>query len=164
MNKIEQHIWDYLDGTCSEQEKMQIAELIDKNPAYQTAYNELKNLHAELKNIELDEPSMAFTRNVMNQVNILPVPGSIRSLVDKRIIYGIGGFFLLAILILLAFAFSMVDWTRPADAAIATFNLPQVYFSPSLNSTLIRSFIFADLIVGLYFLDSILRKKIMPGK
>ena len=128
MNKIEQHIWDYLDGTCSEQEKMKIAELIDKNPAYQTAYNELKNLHAELKNIELDEPSMAFTRNVMNQVNILPVPGSIRSLVDKRIICGIGGFFLLAILILLAFAFSMVDWTQPADAAIATFNLPQVYF------------------------------------
>lgn len=161
MSIIEQHIWDYLDGTCSEQDRKKIAQLIETDPAYRLAYADLKDLHADLGQIELDEPPMSFTRNVMDQVTPLPVPGSIRSLIDKRIIYGIAGFFLFSIVLLLVMMFNQIDWSQPANAALPEFKVPQVNYTSLIDSNYLRMFFFADLILGLYILDSVMRKKLL---
>ena len=161
MNMIEQQIWDYLDGICSEHERKKIALLIETDPEYRVVYADLKNLHRDLGQMELDEPSMSFTRNVMDQVTPLPVPGSIRSLIDKRIIYGIAGFFLLSIVLLLTLVFSQIDWSQQASAALPEFKMPQVNYRSLMDSTYLRMFFFADLILGLYILDSVMRKKLL---
>ena len=160
MNIMEQRIWDYLDGTCNEQESKGIADLIDTDPVYRLTYSEIKVLHEELEKIDLDEPSMGFTRNVMEKIAAMPVAGSIKSLIDKRIIYGIGVFFLVSILVLLALVFSQVDWAKPVTAAVPL-NVPRLDYLSNINSTYMQIFLFADIVLGLYILDIVLRKKML---
>ena len=162
MNIIEQQVWDYLDGACSVQDGEKIAQLIETDQAYRSVYAELKVLHSDLANIELDEPSMSFTRNVMDKVAAAPVPGSIRSLVDKRIIYSIAAFFVLSLLVMLAVTIGQIDWTQPATAALPEYEIPKVDYLSFMDGTFFRVFLFADLILGLYFLDSIIRKRLLP--
>lgn len=161
MNIMEQRIWDYLDGTCNEQERKRTEQLLATDSAYQAAYAELENLHQDLAKIELDEPSMSFTRNVMDQVASMPVPGSVKSLVDKRIIYGIAAFFLVSIRVLLIMIFKQIDWVQPVRVALPEYKLPEVDYSFYLNSTYLRLFFFADIVLGLYLLDGMLRKKVL---
>lgn len=158
---IEQRIWDYLDGTCNEQERQKIEHLLATDFQYQTAYAELENLHKDLASIELDEPSMGFTRNVMSQVESMPIPGSVKSLVDKRIIYGIAAFFLVSIVALLAMVFKQINWIQPVTDALPDYKLPEVNYSFYFNSTYLRLFFFADIVLGLYLLDGLLRKKML---
>lgn len=159
MNIIEQRIWDYLDGTCDEQESKDIARLLEVDPEYQQMYSELKSLNEDMVKMDLDQPSMAFARNVMERISPLPVPGSIRSLVDKRIIYGIASFFIISILALLTVVFFQIDWAKPVANSLPDLQIPAVNYSTYLNSTYLRIFLFADLILGLYILDSLMRKK-----
>lgn len=161
MKTIEQQIWDYLDGACTEQEREKIAQLIETDLVYKNAYAEFKALHQQLDTMELDEPSMGFTRNVMEKVVAETAPGAIRSLIDKRIIYGIAAFFLVSILVLLAVAFNQIDWSKPAVQVLPDYKLPQVDFSSYLNSTVLRSFFLVDLVLGLYILDSVMRKRML---
>ncbi|HYK75567.1 MAG TPA: hypothetical protein VEV16_01190 [Daejeonella sp.] len=161
MNIVEQRIWDYLDGTCSSQERKDVETLIHTDPVFQAAYQEQKALHESLSTFELEEPSMAFTRNVMELVKLEPRPGSVKSLIDKRIIYGIAAFFLITITAFLIAALWQVNWTEPASGLAAEYQLPKVDFSKYLSSTLINMFFFADIILGLYLLDSFLRKRLV---
>ena len=161
MNIMEQQIWDYLDGNCSLEERKKIGELIIIDPVYQALYAELKGLHEEIGTMELDEPSMGFTRNVMDKVAALPVTSSARSLIDKRIIYGIAGFFLLSIVALLAMVFTQIDWTKPVSEVLPEYNAPKLDFSSYVNGPYLQIFFFADVILGLYIVDSVMRKKML---
>jgi len=163
MNLIEQQVWDYLDGTCTGQEHKKIEYLINNDQAYRSIYAELKSLHFDLSKIELDEPSMSFTRNVMDKVAGSPVPGSIRSLVDKRIIYSIAAFFAISMIAMLAVTLSQIDWTQPASTALPEYEIPKVNYLSIMDGTFFRIFLFADLILGLYFLDSIMRKSMLSN-
>lgn len=77
--------------------------------------------------------------------------------VDKKIIYSIGGFFLISLLALIGYVFYKVKLDMPAfDLKVnLDFNLNQ-YITP----TAIYAFLFADLVIGLIFLDQFLRKKV----
>jgi hypothetical protein len=161
MNIIEQQVWEYLDGTCSMQERKNLAQLIDSDPVYRAAYNELKSLQEDLSKLDLDEPSMGFTRDVMTKVAALPVPGSIKSLVDKRIIYGIAAIFLVSLITLLALSISQIEWAKPVTASLLTLELPKMDYTSYFNSTYLQVFFFVDLVLGLYLLDSVLRKKML---
>lgn len=160
MNIIEQRIWDYLDGTCNPQERKAIEHLIETDPLYAQSFRELKLLNEDLSaGVELDEPSMSFTRNVMEKIALEPVPGSIKSLIDKRIIYGIAAFFVVTIAALLVVLLSQVDWAQPVKSSIPQYKVPEVDFSQYFNSTFLKTFFFADIVLGLYMLDSVLRKR-----
>ncbi len=159
MNKIEQRIWDYLDGTCNVQERKEIEQLIETDPVYQAAYGDLKKLNQHISAIDLDEPSMSFSRNLMEKIQAEPIPGYIKSLIDKRIIYGIAGFFLLTIMALLVVLLVQVDWTQPVTGVLNDYKMPSVDFSKYMNNTVLKSFLFADIILGLYVLDTILRNR-----
>jgi hypothetical protein len=161
MNIVEQHIWDYLDGTCSMQETKNIEKLLTIDPVYRQVYAELKTLQDELAALDLDEPSMSFTRKVMDEVATVPVPGSVKALVDKKIIYGIAALFLVSILILLLMVFSQLDWSRPVAVALPQYKMPQINFSSYINPSYLRIFLLADFILGLYILDSVMRKRLL---
>jgi len=163
MNIVEQHVWEYLDGTCSEQDHKKIEHLIENDPVYKAAYAELQVLHLDLSQIDLEEPSMSFTRNVMEKVAAAPAPGSIRSLVDKRIIYSIAAFFALSMMMMLVFALSQIDWSQPASSVLPEYEIPKVNYLSFMDGTFFRMFLFADLILGLYFLDSIMRKRMLSN-
>ncbi|MDB5121419.1 MAG: hypothetical protein JWN56_2637 [Sphingobacteriales bacterium] len=161
---IEQQIWDYIDGTCSEQERYHIESLIETDPIYKAAYQELTAINNDFSLLDTDEPSMSFTRNLMDKVKLEPVPGSLKSLIDKRIIYGIAAFFLISIAALLVVVFANITWSEPGTNAFSEITLPKVNYSSYINSTVINCFYIFDLVIGLYFLDSLLSKKLNHKK
>lgn len=164
MNLIEQRIWDLLDGNATGEERTLTEQLIESNPDYRKVYEEFKSFNSLVSTVELDEPSMSFCRNVMDQIQMEPVSRSVKSLIDKRIIYGIMTFFLLTITILLGFLLSQIDWSQPTGLEKLEYKFPVVNIFKSLNDTLINIFFFSYIIIGLYFLDGFLRRKLLISK
>ena len=154
MKNIEEKIWDSVAGISSAKEEKELKALLAHHTAYQKLHNEIKQLHASLKMLDLEEPSMAFQRKVINQIEALPTPASI-PLVDKRIIRGIAAFFLLSISLLLSVLIYQTDW----NSGGMNWKMPEMNWNFELNRRLVDGFIFLDLILGLYFLDEFLRKK-----
>ena len=155
MKNIEEQIWKYVSGHCSAQEKRELEGLMNERPELRVLFQEISATHSTLMQLELEEPSMGFQRKVMEQIEVLPKPSRF-PLVDQRIIRGIAGFFALSILGLLAYAFYLTDWSQSK----LSFKMPD--FSWSLhffNKPVLCAFLFLDMILGLYFLDYLLRKK-----
>jgi hypothetical protein len=156
MKTIEEQLWDYIDGNCSDTEKIEIEAKITSNVEYSETYKELLLVHSELDKIEFEEPSMSFTRNVMEQVNLELKPVALKTKVDNRIIYSIGGFFVLAILSIFGYVIASADWNFK-------FNLPQINFdlyeSKIIAPTTIKIFLMVDVILALIYVDSFLRRK-----
>lgn len=159
MNIVEQRIWDYLDGNCNAREAAIIAQLIESDPVFKSAYNDIKAIDLDLAHLELDEPSMSFNRNVMENIRVLPTPGSVKDLIDKRIIYSITGFFLITIFVLLGILLASTNW-----GDIQGLTIPESFkvhnLQQYLNSTVIKGFLFFDLVLILFFVDNFFRKRI----
>ena len=162
MNNLEQRIWDYLDGTGTEEERELTKQLIGSDSEFRAMYEELRSIHLTVSSMDLDEPSMSFNRNLMEKIDLEAVPGSVKSLIDKRIIYGITAFFLITITALLGVLLYQTDWSRQTSFDMPDFNMPEIDTSNYLNSTLINIFFFADIIVALYLFDGFLSKRKSP--
>ncbi|MFA6946874.1 MAG: hypothetical protein WC220_13345 [Pedobacter sp.] len=160
MNLIEQRIWDYLDGTGTDQERKLTEKLIESDPAYLLVYEECKSFNKLVSATGQDEPSMSFTRNVMDKISLEPVPGSLISMIDKRIIYGITAFFLITITALLGILFYQIDWSQSAGYNMPEFNMPAINTGKYLDNAFIHIFFFIDMIIGLYLFDGFLRKRL----
>ncbi len=154
---IEQRIWDYIDGNLSEAENKEITILIETNPEYQLVYSQLIDINSSLNDMELDEPSMGFTRSVVEKISLSPVPGSVKSMVDKRIIGGLASFFVLTIFGLLAYA--IFNFSGQTPGYKTEIEVQWANFNGFQSPDNILGFIFLDAILGLYLLDGWLRRK-----
>lgn len=157
MNTIEQQLWDYIDGNLNEIQRKNIEEKIETDAAVKLQYEELLNLNFAFSEMEIDEPSMSFIRNVMESVALEPAPVSLKTKVDTKIIFGIGGFFVLSILALLGYVLYNSTFTMPDFGKYFTsnFNL-ETYITP----TALYIFIGFDIVIGLIFMDYLLRRNL----
>jgi len=153
MNKIEEQLWNYIDGNCTATEKTEIEAKIASNLQYSTMYNELMAVHNELNLLGFEEPSMSFTRNVMEHVNLELKPVALKTKVDNRIIYSIGAFFGLAILGIFIYAISITKMDFDFKMPTIDFHLDKL-----VTSTSIQVFLMVDIALALVYLDSCLRK------
>ena len=160
MNLIEQRIWDFLDGIGTDDERKLTGQLIENDFEYRKVYENLKSFNKLVSTVELEEPSMSFTRNLIDKINLEPNPGTIRSLIDKRIVYGITAFFLITIFALLGFLFYQVDWSQNSGFGTLEYKSLVIDTSKFQNNTLINIFFFSDIIIGLYFLDVFFRNRL----
>ncbi|EHQ26834.1 hypothetical protein [Mucilaginibacter paludis] len=160
MNEIEEKLWNYIDGSCSVEEQQAIGILIESNEAYKLKFDELLKLNAEFAAIELDEPSMAFTYNVMEAIRTETAQQPLKAAIDKRIIRIISAFFVIAIAFILIAAFSSVNWSavQGGNYQFSGVKIPQL--QNYLSATVVKGFICFDVVLGLVLLDSYLRKKI----
>ena len=159
--QIEQHIWDYIDGLSSPQEKAMVEKFMQTDPAWKTIYNELNALNTEIHLTDMmEEPSMRFTRNVMEEVSKFHVAPPARSYINKKVIYGIAAFFILSVVALLGYAFTTFDFSTTTSTA-PIFNTKSLEVDPFkyLNTTVLNIFVFMDVIAGLLLLDRYLSKK-----
>lgn len=161
MNTIEEQLWNYIDNNCTPKERATVEARLALDKAYQDLYQELLAVHQELTSIELDEPSMSFTRNVMEQVKLEPRPIALKTKVDQRIIGFIGAFFVLSLLavFILAIANSKVN----IDFSMPKFNW-NISMSKLANPTVLNVFLLVDLVLALIYIDSLLRKKRIQKK
>lgn len=159
MNTIEEKLWSYIDGTCSGEDKKAIDILIERDDVYKRKYQELLVLNQELSNFELEEPSMAFTYNVMEAIRAEHAQQPLKAGINKRIIKGISGFFIVSITLLLILAISNVH-TGSANISV---HLPDSLRLPDIKNYLskpvLEGFLFFDIVLGLFLFDAWLRRK-----
>jgi len=159
MNTIEEKLWNYIDGSCSEEEQKAISTLIAQDEVYRRKYEELLKLNQEFSEMELDEPSMAFTYNVMEDIRAEHASQPLKAAINPRIIKGIAGFFILTILFFVIYMLSSVH----VSTANVSVHVPDAVKLPDLtgffNIRLLEGFIFFDVVLGLFLFDAWLRRR-----
>ncbi|MEZ2335938.1 anti-sigma factor [Mucilaginibacter sp. RCC_168] len=162
MNTIEEKLWNYIDGTCSPAEQDAIAMLIEQDEVYAQKYQELLALNQEFAKMELDEPPMAFTYNVMEAIRTENAMQPLKANIDKRIILGIAIFFVFTILTLLTFIFANIHISG-ININAADIKLPAGVKLPSTNSLVsgpvLKWFLIFDVVLALFLTDAYLRRK-----
>lgn len=160
MNSIEEKLWAYIDGTCTPAEREQLSALIEHDAEYRQQYEELLQLHNEFGSLELDEPPMALTYNVMEQIRTQEASVPLKAAINKRIIYSIAAFFVLTITVLLIFALRDINWSSGSNNTVQLqdkLKLPQV--NNLFTGRWMQGFLFFDVVLGLFLLDSYLRRR-----
>ncbi|WP_316819565.1 hypothetical protein [Pedobacter gandavensis] len=159
MISIEDEIWDYIDGTSNEEQRLAIAAKIASDPVYRSLYEELLDINTQMTEMDLEEPSMSFTRNVMEQVKLETAPMSLKTKVDKRIIYGISAFFITAILSIVVYILVNSNFTFENFEISSFIPNKSLNFSKYISPAFIKVFLFIDLLLALVFLDTLLKRK-----
>lgn len=158
--QMEERLWSYIDGVSDTGERSAIEALLQSNIEWQAKYRELLEVHGLLKLSELEEPSLRFTRNVMEEIARLHIAPATKSYLNKKIIYGIGIFFVTMLAGFLIYGFGQIDWSAGGQTNMPV-DLSKVDFSVFLNNTYVNIFMMINVVLGLFLLDRYLsaRKK-----
>ncbi|QJD94902.1 hypothetical protein HH214_02905 [Mucilaginibacter robiniae] len=160
MNNIEEKLWSYIDGTCTPEEQQAIIRLIEDDEVYRHQYQQLLAFNQELQAIELDEPSMAFTYNVMEAIRTEEAQKPLKAAINPHIIKAIAGFFIVSILALLGIALANMNWSAPGSSLTVPVDLKSLLPVKSYtNGSALRIFLFFDVVLVLFLADGYLRRK-----
>lgn len=162
-HNIEARLWEYIDGICSAEDRLFIDELIATNKEWKAKYQELLELQNLLTNqLELDAPSMRFTQNIMEAITKHHIAPAAKAYINKRVVWGIAGFFICTIVGLLIAGLAQMNWSLASGSGSLPIDfgkLNNVNFSGVFNSTYISMFMMVNVILGLVLLDMYLGRR-----
>lgn len=159
--QMEEKIWGYIDGSSSKEEVAFVEQMIATDANWRAKYSELKEINQLLKSdMELEQPSMRFSINVMDQLQELKPAPATRQYINKTIIRSIAVFFVITIVGFLIYSFTLIDWSSPAPTGEG-YQLPSMSFDYKLflNSTWLNVVLMLNVVMGLLYLDNYLRRK-----
>ena len=155
---IEQQLWDYIDGISSDEKRTTIEKMLQSNLEWKNKYHELLELQQLLNTTELELPSMRFTKNVMEKIAQYHIAPAAKSYINKKIIWGIAGFFLTLIGAFLIYGFAQIDWNFQDNSKplidFSTFDMGKVF-----NNNFVNVFMMINVLLGLVLLDRVLANK-----
>jgi hypothetical protein len=157
MNSIEEKLWNYIDGTCTTDEHNTISLLIEQNETYRDKYLELLSFNADMGAIELEEPSMAFTYKVMENIRADYARQPLKTRINNNIVKAIGGFFVFTIAAILVYIMVNINWSAGTPV-----NMPEVIMPDAgsfMHSAALKGFLFFDVVLLLFLFDGFLRKR-----
>ncbi len=103
-----------------------LLKLIEENREWYNKYHELLDVHHLMQqNIELDEPSMRFTQNVMDEIAKEKNCARGQQLYKKSVIRSIAAFFLISIGALLLYVLATFNWSAASKSG-TTVQLPNM--------------------------------------
>lgn len=161
---MEQQLWSYIDGFSSMDEKTAIEKLLETNLEWKNKYHELLQLSQLLKSSDLEQPSMRFTKNVMDTIAKYHIAPATKQYINNRIIWGIGIFFITMILGFLVYGFAQVNWSSSSGKSglpidLSKIDFSKVDFSRMFSNTWVNVFMMINIVIGLALLDRILANK-----
>jgi hypothetical protein len=157
---IEQRLWSYIDGIDTREERSSVEELLQNNLDWKNKYRELLEVHELMKSVELDQPSLRFTKNVMEEIAKYHIAPATKNYINKKIIWGIAAFFFTLIAGFLVYGFGQVDWSATDDSNTQLpIDFSQVDYSKFFNSNFVNAFMMVNVLLGLVLLDRILANK-----
>lgn len=157
-HSMEDRLWEYIDGQGNAEERTVIEQLIAADAAWRAKYGELVEVHQLINSSELEEPSMRFTRNVMDEIARMQIAPATQSYINKNIIRGLTIFFVTMIIGFLIYGFGQIDWTAKNDPKM-TIDLNAIDYSKFFNNNLVNAFMMLNVILGLFLLDRYLANK-----
>jgi len=158
-NNIDDRLWEYIDGSGSVEEKSVIEKMIETNKQWKEKYHELLEVHQLVQSSTLEEPSLRFTKNVMEEIAKYQIAPAAKTYINNKIIWGIGIFFITLFVGFIIYGFGQVDWSAGDN------NLPidisKVNYGRFFNNTYVNVFMMINVVLGLMLLDRYLaaRKK-----
>jgi hypothetical protein len=157
---MEMKLWEYIDGFSSEADTSIIAKLVSENAQWKAKYHELLEIHQTLNLVELEAPSMRFTKNVMEEIAKYQIAPATKTYINSKIIWGIGMFFIAMIVGFLVYGFAQVDWTVAGDnKGLFGVDLGKVDYSDMFNNTLMNGLMMLNIVLGLFLFDRYLSNK-----
>lgn len=155
---IEERLWEFIDGHSSLEEKTVIERLLQTDVEWKAKYSELLEVNEMLQSSELEAPSMRFTKNVMEDIAKMHIAPATKSYINKRIIWGIGLFFMTMLVAILIYGFSQMDWNTGESSAI-TDKLSKIDYTKFFNNTWVNAFMMINVLLGLVLLDNYFSNK-----
>jgi preprotein translocase subunit Sss1 len=155
---IEERLWDYIDGISSADEKSLIETLLKNDLDWKTTYQELLETQRLMRTSELESPSLRFSKNVMDEIMKLHIAPATKNYINKKIIWGIGFFFIALIVGFLIYGFGQIDWNVKGDTKLPV-DLSKVDYSRVFNNTYVNIFMMINVVLGLFLLDNYLSNK-----
>jgi hypothetical protein len=157
--QIEIQLWDYIDGLTPVNEKSSIEKLISENMEWKTKYHELLELRSLINSAELEEPSLRFTKNVMEGIAKYNIAPATKKYINNKIIWGITIFFLAAITGFLIYGIGQINWKQGSSDNILGVDLNKVDYSAMFNNNYLNIFMMLNVVLGLMLLDKFLANK-----
>jgi len=155
---IEERLWNFIDGTVSIDERTVIEQLLQNNAEWKAKYNELLKINDLLKSSELEAPSMRFSKNVMEEISKLHIAPATKSYINKKIIWGIGFFFIAMFVGFLIYGFGQMTFTSGEESDISK-KIGKIDFSKFFDNTWVNAFMMINVVIGLFLLDNYLNTK-----
>ena len=160
---IDDRLWDYIDGISSEEEKRFVEELIATQQEWRDQYHALLDAHRLMaQSLELDEPSLRFTQNVMEAIAHHQIAPATKTYTDKRIIRGIGLFFGTMLIGFLVYGISRISWTSGTGVTgswLDSLPSPKIQWGLFFNNTYVNVFMMVNVVLGLMLLNMYLERK-----
>ena len=150
---IEQRLWEYIDGEGSANERSEIEKLIASQVEWKAKYGELLEVHKLISSTELEEPSMRFTRNVMEEIAKYHIAPATKTYINNRIVKGIGAFFIVMIIGFIIYGFAQIDWTAENSTTGKYIDITRVDYSKMFNNTYMNILMMLNVVLGLFLLD-----------
>ena len=156
-NNIDDRLWEFIDGQSSMEEKSAIENLIETSKQWKEKYHELLEVHQLVQSSTLQEPSLRFTKNVMEEIAKYQIAPAAKAYINNKIIWGIGIFFITLIIGFLIYGFGQVDWN--ANDNTLPIDISKVNYGKFFNNTYVNVFMMINVVLGLMLLDRYLAAK-----
>lgn len=111
-HNMEESLWNFIDGTISASEKIVVEKLLQTDADWKAKYGELLQVNELLQSSELEAPSLRFSKNVMEQISKLHIAPATKSYINKKVIWGIGLFFVTMIVGFLIYGIGQIDFLQ----------------------------------------------------
>ena len=154
--EMEDRLWNYIDGQSTVDEKTTIEKLLETNRQWKEKYHELLEVHQMMQNAELEEPSLRFTKNVMEEIARYRIAPATKTYINKRIIWGIASFFFVLIFGMLVYGFGQLNWSSGNGSSNLPVDLAKIDLSRFFNNTYLNVFIMITVVFGLFVIDRVL--------
>lgn len=159
-DEMELQLWAYIDGMLPEQEEGAVAKLIAEHSAWKEKYAELLQVHRSLLNMELEQPSMRFTKNVMEEIARLQIAPAAKDYINQKIIWGIAAFFVTVIVGFVVYAISQISWSSGDGVNNDLLSkVTNADYSKVFSNTFVNGFLMANVVLGLMLFDRYLDNK-----
>ena len=161
-NNIEERLWNYIDGTSDASEQSVIEKLLESNAEWKAKYSELLEVHSLLQSSDLEEPSMRFTKNVMEEISKLHIAPATNTYINKKIIWGIAIFFITLIVGFFIYSLGQIDWSAKGSTSLPNVDLSKIEkidTSKIFSNTFVNVFMMINVVLGLFLLDRFLANK-----
>jgi hypothetical protein len=158
--EMESRLWEYIDGIASAEDAAVIDRLVKEQRVWKDRYDELRSMHEMMLSAELEQPSMRFAKNVMEEISRLQISPAAGNYINKRVIWGIAGFFIASIIAFVIYSVGLIDWGTPAPVDPKyTIDLGQHDYSKIFTSSYASVFFMINIVLALFLLDRFLANK-----
>lgn len=159
-DEIEVRLWEYIDGLAKADERSAIEKLVQENAEWKAKYQELLEVHESLNLVELEQPSLRFTKNVMEEIARLQIAPAAKQYINSKIIWGIGGFFITVIVSFLVYGLAQIDWSTSQSVNTGVLDkITDADYTKVFNNTFVNVFIMLNVVLGLMLFDRYLNDK-----